>query len=235
MDAAARLALLRKRYGRTAVFVDTETTSANAEILRMTTAVAFSCETGQFHFVKTWGPDAEEEIGLLGLLLDGACTIVAHNHQFDFGAVLSGYFAPERVAGWCKRVLDNFELIRAHEGSWIGIDHLCQVAGLQTKTSNGAEAILMWNRGEVDRLAEYCAMDVNLMMRHMEADHLEFCLARWKQRKRSHAGAGYVDMDTRDVHARYGAEAFPTGRDKGNDPCQVEKKETDKVASVGMV
>lgn len=205
MDPATLLALVRAKRGPRAVFFDTETTGCNPDTLRLTTAVFFSAETGQFHkYLASDDPD-ETRIEEMGALLDSGDPLVVHNMNFDVHTVFAQYFDRARIGRWAKKTLDLFEVIRKQEGSWVGINHLCQVAGLQTKVADGAGAIDMWNDERYEALVYYCAVDVYMMLLLHAMDEVRFCCKAFDtaKRKNVHVGTGYVDMKTMRVYSKY--------------------------------
>lgn len=106
-------------------------------------------------------PDAFER---LLVAFDEADVILAYNAiGFDF-PLLFKHFAGnrERYLAHRLKTLDIFERIRSATTEWPKLDALLRENGLETKTSSGAEAVRMWERGERDALSAYCMADVVL-------------------------------------------------------------------------
>lgn len=212
---------LERRFGPDAVLFDTETTSCDPATLILTTAVAISVRTRQVHVIRTWGrgDDAEGEIGMLAALLDSASVIMVHNKGFDIDTVMAVYFDAARVAAWERKTLDLFEVILQHESSWRGVNDLCLIEGLTTKTSDGKGAVVMWEEGRYEELWRYCAVDVIMLLELFALDKVHFCCTRWFQGKQKHIGYGVIDLDTMTVAVTYGNAAPPPMAAGGPCPC----------------
>lgn len=212
---------ITKRFGPDVVFFDSETTTAKRHQLRATVIVAFSCRTKAFHSYDLI--EGEGVMGLFAELLDSASKIVVHNKYFDINSVLGAYFSEERVKEWDEKVLDLFEVIRTSEGSWIGINSLCTIAGLSQKTADGAGAILMWNEGEFKKLRDYCAVDVLMLLELFAQDKVYFCCKRKDFNQDAHIviGTGCIDMDSMQVSYTHDSTVYPPGFNKHTLPACV--------------
>ena len=188
-------------YGRNTVAFVVETTGCKfggPDRLRHTVGVAWSSITGCLHSY------AEEELGYLAILLDTADVIIAHNSGFDIG-VMKLYFNADRVEAWRHRVVDPFEVIRVNEGTWASLGAICEVNNRPTKTGTGLDAITLWNDGKVKQLAEYCAMDVWIMVALLQItgpdEAFWFCQKRYNlnTKVQDHLRAGRVNKRTLEV------------------------------------
>jgi hypothetical protein len=199
---------VHNRFGHTVLF-DTETTCLDKEKMRLTTIQAISTQTRQIHSYDLI--NGEEVVGLFGMLLDSACTIAAHNSFFDNETALGLYFPPEKLAEWRRKMIDHFETIKHLEGSWIGVNALCQIAGVTTKIADGAGAIEMWNEGNFKALREYCAVDVIVLLLLWARDRIHFCCKRpvAKGKPCAHVGSGFIDRDTLTVTTCIGVDQTP--------------------------
>lgn len=71
----------------------------------------------------------------------------------------------------CKS-LDLMYRVKDALGHCPKLDAILLENGLETKISNGLEAVRMWNNGERDALRQYCQKDVELTFRLAMAPHL---------------------------------------------------------------
>ena len=131
--------------------------------------------------IHNWWRDVAEEgsnpLASLLELFDGADAIVGYNcNGFDFPLI-------QRFYGWSARTcvptlkpiqryidhrtktLDIMSRVKDATGSYIKLDDLLKRNGLASKSSNGKEAVGMWERGEREALKSYCDMDVLLTAR----------------------------------------------------------------------
>jgi hypothetical protein len=208
------------------VFLDLETNGCQFggdERLRVTVGVVYVRRTGCMYSYL------EDELGFMAFLLDCADSIIIHNKSFDL-EVLRLYFGGSavgnaRVDAWDAKIVDLFEIIRLNEGSWVGLNALCEVNGRAQKTGSGLHAVELWNDGRVAELISYCAMDVILMVRLLEgANSLWFCQKRYNidTHEQEHQGTCRMNTDTfviTPVAARY-----PPGFHVGDCPCVVSHK-----------
>jgi hypothetical protein len=116
-----------------------------------------------------WRDDNESKGGPFEPLFrefDSADIIVAFNGLgFDM-PVLKKYYGrlnSDRFMRHCMATHDPFARIRSATGMWPSLNKLLEQNGFHPKTSNGLEAIRMWERGERERLQQYCVDDVNLL------------------------------------------------------------------------
>jgi len=131
------------------------------------------CEILLHTKTKFWWRDAAERdhnpiISLLDLF-DGAEVIVGYNClSFDF-PLLKRFYCPsnkvssmQRYVNHRSKTLDIMNRVRDATGSYYKLDQLLKLNKLKTKSSNGLEAIKMWERNEREELKSYCEMDVLL-------------------------------------------------------------------------
>lgn len=94
---------------------------------------------------------------------DKASLIVGYN-SLDFDMpLLRKHYGRSRSQSYLQHRLkshDIFSRVRAVTGQWPKLDALLEASGLETKSSDGAEAIKMWEEGRRDELKEYCETDV---------------------------------------------------------------------------
>lgn len=103
-------------------------------------------------------------------LFDDAALIVAYNGLgFDFPLLRKHYgdgaAAAARHASHRLRCHDPMVRLRQIVDAMPKLDALLAANGLPGKSSDGLEAIRMWERGERERLRAYCADDVRLLAR----------------------------------------------------------------------
>ena len=94
---------------------------------------------------------------------DEASLIVGFNSlDFDMPLLYKHYRKAQRRNYINHRLKshDIFSRIRAVTGSWPSMNSLLNSAGLEAKSSDGAEAIKMWEEGRRVELEEYCMTDV---------------------------------------------------------------------------
>jgi hypothetical protein len=102
-------------------------------------------------------------------LFDAADAIVAYNgFGFDM-RVLSKYYASSKL-GRRRHLMHRLKLLdpmiritQALDTRFPGLDDLLRINGLKGKSSNGIEAIRMWERGERGELEKYCMDDVEAL------------------------------------------------------------------------
>lgn len=102
-------------------------------------------------------------------LFDDAEAIVAYNGLgFDM-CVVSKYYGMGKKSQYRRmthrmKLLDPMTRISdALDVRYPGLNHLLWQNGLAQKTSHGVEAIGMWERGERERLQDYCMKDVEAL------------------------------------------------------------------------
>lgn len=94
---------------------------------------------------------------------DAASIIVAFNAlEFDFPLLWKHYGRREsrRYLEHRIKCLDMFSRLRAVSNHWPKLDDLLVANGLAPKTSDGREAIRMWEANERGALEDYCKADV---------------------------------------------------------------------------
>lgn len=124
-----------------------------------------------------WWRDVAEEgnnpiVSLLDLF-DRADAIVGYNcNGFDF-PLIRRFYRPtqstpspfQRYVDHRSKTLDIMSRVRDATGSYYKLDELLKRNGLSSKSSNGKEAVGMWERGDRDALKSYCDTDVLLTAR----------------------------------------------------------------------
>lgn len=133
-------------------------------------------------------PSAGEDASLreeLAPLLDAADVVVAYNGRaFDMEVLRASHFRdePERVAAWCAKLVDPFEVMRVASGSWVKLDELLAANGLPCKTGSGLDAVRWWAEGRREEVARYCEADVECLRSLLALRRpLALPIKRWQQ------------------------------------------------------
>lgn len=125
----------------------------------------------------SWWRDVAEQgsnpIVTLLQLFDEADLVVGYNCLgFDFPLIRRFYrpsdqvmYPAQRYVNHRSKTLDIMARIRDATGNYYKLDELLKKNGLDTKSSNGKEAIRMWEEGRRDELKAYCETDVLLTAR----------------------------------------------------------------------
>jgi len=170
--------------------------------LRITVAAASEVGRGRAAASSFYAdPVGSDEPPLSGLAdaLEGACTVVAFNGRgFDM-RVLRNHFASEAVERWTRKLIDPFEAMREHTGSWVKLDELLEANGLAQKSGDGVSAVEWWAAGERRKVADYCCQDVEGLRRLLELGKIAFPVKRWQDtgegRKRHQVVTGWAELD----------------------------------------
>lgn len=124
-----------------------------------------------------WWRDVSEKgsnpiVSLLKLFDDAELIVGFNCLGFDFPLIRRFYrpseevlYPKQRYVDHRSKTLDIMARIRDATGNYYKLDELLKKNGLQTKSSNGKEAIRMWEEGRRDELKAYCAKDVVLTAR----------------------------------------------------------------------
>lgn len=123
---------------------------------------------------RSWWRDVAEErrnpvVSLLEAF-DGAEAIVGYNClSFDFPLIRRFYQATEahpnpmqRYVDHRSKTVDLMHRFKDATGAYLKLDEVLKRNGLSSKSSNGLEAIKMWQRGDRSSLQSYCETDVSL-------------------------------------------------------------------------
>jgi hypothetical protein len=95
------------------------------------------------------------------------CIVAFNGLAFDMPALYKYYTRTERPKFFAhmRKVFDPFARIRAWTGGWPNLDGLLGANGFAAKTSNGAEAIAMWeDDSRHEELAAYCMQDSRALL-----------------------------------------------------------------------
>ena len=145
----------------------------------------------------------------IAALLDGADAIVAYNgRHFDL-RVLRNLYDAARVDGWEAKLMDPFEVIRATTRSWVKLNELLEANGLPVKAGDGRSAVDWWAAGEVEKVTEYCRLDVLLLCRLLvQETPIVFPIKEWQNQNQAqtpardpsrnswtHAVVGWAELD----------------------------------------
>lgn len=99
---------------------------------------------------------------------DDADVIVAYNGAAFDMPVMRKYYGTKnggvlRHQRHQAKLFDVFSRIRDATGVWMPLDQVLSANGLQTKSSDGVEAVRMWEQQQREQLEAYCMRDVELL------------------------------------------------------------------------
>jgi len=143
------------------VFLDLETQKSaqevggwgNTHLMRISVAVLYDTLEKKFLCFR------EEEIGALVSHLEKADLVVGFNiKRFDY-AVLAAYTAKKLLS---LATFDILEDVHRRVGFRLSLDHLGAETLNRRKSGNGLQALEWFKQGEMDKLIDYCRMDVEL-------------------------------------------------------------------------
>jgi DEAD/DEAH box helicase domain-containing protein len=101
----------------------------------------------------------EDDVGELEKVVEEADRVVGYNiWAFDYG-VMASYMD---VDLWTLPTLDLMVAMRKVIGFRPKLDDLARANDLGSKLGKGADAMVYWQKGELDRLEKYCLEDVRL-------------------------------------------------------------------------
>ena len=110
--------------------------------------------------VHTFWTEKTEDTKKMMSLLHGATLVVGYNlYEFDY-PVIRKYDTDDILDDICAKTLDVFSRVRDVTGVWYKLDALLQANSLPCKTSNGLEAIAMYEERRLEELESYCVNDV---------------------------------------------------------------------------
>ena len=110
--------------------------------------------------VHTFWTTNDDDMNDMISLLQGAKVVVGFNlFEFDY-PVIRKYDKANVLDDVCVKTLDVFSCIRDATGHWYKLDSLLEANNLTRKTSNGLEAITMYEEGRLEELERYCVNDV---------------------------------------------------------------------------
>lgn len=134
----------------------------------------------------SWWRDVSEQgsnpIITLLKLFDEAELIVGFNCLgFDFPLIRRFYrpsetvlYPNQRYVDHRSKTLDIMFRVKEATGNYFKLDELLKKNGLETKSSNGMEAIKMWADGRRDELKSYCEKDVLVTAKLALLDSMKF-------------------------------------------------------------
>jgi hypothetical protein len=162
--------------------------SSGHEALRITVACGASLREAlpELVDVKTFYGEPRDASDLggetlagLGRMLDDADVVVAYNgRSFDI-RVLRNHFDQDSVDRWEKKLVDPFEAMKDHTGSWVKLDELLEANGLPRKSADGVSAVAWWSEGRKREVAEYCKDDVSGLIALLQLGKFAFPVKRW--------------------------------------------------------
>jgi DEAD/DEAH box helicase domain-containing protein len=145
------------------VLFDVETLRSAAEVggwgkahrMGVAVAVALYLEEGRFETFL------EPEVPRLVTALKSARLVVGFNsRRFDY-AVLSGYTGEDYAR--TLPTLDLLETLHAQLGFRVGLGHVAQETLGTTKSADGLQSLEWVKAGELERVADYCRRDVEIL------------------------------------------------------------------------
>jgi DEAD/DEAH box helicase domain-containing protein len=143
------------------VFLDLETQKSaqevggwgNTHLMRVSVAVLYDTLEKKFLSFR------EEEIQTLLAYLEKADLVVGFNiKRFDYG-VLAAYTGKKLLS---LATFDILEDVHRRVGFRLSLDHLGSETLNRRKSGDGLQALEWFKQGEMDKLADYCRMDVEL-------------------------------------------------------------------------
>jgi len=143
------------------VFLDLETQKSaqevggwgNTHLMRVSVAVLYDSLEKKFLSFR------EDEINALLAHLEKADLVVGFNiKRFDYG-VLAAYTGKKLLS---LATFDILEDVHRRLGFRLSLDHLGFETLNQHKSGNGLQALEWFKQGEMDKLIDYCRMDVEL-------------------------------------------------------------------------
>lgn len=137
--------------------------------------VCLSYAVGDGAAVSFWGhyerQILRDAMATMALEIQPGAVVCGHNIPWDIRFVaqrcaVNGIGCPDflsaRAKPWDNRIIDTMTLWAGHGGR-ISLDRLAKALGMQGKRGvTGADVWPMYQRGELDRIAEYCRADVNM-------------------------------------------------------------------------
>lgn len=128
--------------------------------LKVSCAVTWSSVRGDF--AVYW----EQDVPALIAELKSAGRVVGFNvREFDY-AVLKPYAPEERLAS--LPTLDIMEDLARRLSFRLKLDSVARATLGETKSASGVQAVEWFRSGELDKLAEYCKIDVDVTRRIYE-------------------------------------------------------------------
>lgn len=101
----------------------------------------------------------ENDLDKFKILLDEADTIIGYNILgYDF-PVLKKYYDFDLSK---KKVIDIFKIIADKHKIYLKLDNLTSTTFNESKIAHGLDAVRFFREGKLDKLKEYCDMDVKL-------------------------------------------------------------------------
>ena len=142
------------------IVMDIETTNSFAEVGKYDPSLLNVSLVGvYFYATDTYESFLEPELPKLWRLLEGADRIIGYNLiGFDY-KVLNRYYPGDLLK---LPTLDVMYEIEHQIGFRVKIDDVAQATLGVGKSGNGLMAIEYFRRGELDKLREYCLMDVKV-------------------------------------------------------------------------
>jgi DEAD/DEAH box helicase domain-containing protein len=125
----------------------------NLDILEVSVVAIYSYETGEYQVFE------EHEMDKLGLILQQANPLIGFSSKRFDVPVLEKYYNFKLSA---VPHFDIFEEIYGKLGRRIGLGPLAEANLGEGKSSNGLEAVKMYERGDIEDLKKYCIQDVRV-------------------------------------------------------------------------
>ena len=161
------------------LFFDIETSGLNANVDKITVVACVDSNSGTEHVFlfaeATHNNDSQKynemKNAMIGLF-DGSNCIAAFNGTcFDL-KFISIFFGVEehRTLNWTLKCVDVFEALRVCVGNYVSLNKVAAMNSIETKISNGRQAIKMAESKQWKSLVEYCIKDVYITKQIYDLD-----------------------------------------------------------------
>ncbi len=112
---------------------------------------------------NTYDSFLEEDFPRLWPVLEKSDVLITFNgDHFDIPLLNKYYKAAGRGDLSKIRSLDVFKEIKQSSGRWLKLDMLAEGTLGTNKSGKGGEAIVWWRNGEIEKVRDYCLLDVRL-------------------------------------------------------------------------
>lgn len=156
---------------------DIETTGLSPKHCKVTVVCAEDFTTGECHIFEfaRYPERAQELVDSLVEVFDNAKSLCAFNGlRFDIPFMATALRLPDdKCAAWAMKTSDILEQSRNRFSKTFSLNVLCETNNIPIKISDGKEAIRMAERGEWDKLNEYCAKDVSILCDLYRKQHIK--------------------------------------------------------------
>ena len=117
----------------------------------------YDYETNNYHSFL------QEDFPKMWDIIEKADVFITFNgDHFDIPLLNKYYKGAERGDLTKVRSLDIFKEIKNSSGRWLKLDKLAEGTFGRNKLGAGADAMVWWRQGEIEKIREYCLEDVRL-------------------------------------------------------------------------